>query len=689
MPGFPLEFGTLEPGPRPLMQLGLYELLEKLGQGGMGAVWKARHTKLDKLVAVKLLPPHLTLDAEAVSRLEREMKAVGKLEHPHIVRAMDAGCADGVHYLVMEYIEGTDLSRLVKSRGPRSVPEACQMVRHAALGLAHAHEHGLVHRDIKPSNLLLSKRGQVKILDLGLARLQSERTNDDASLTMHGAAMGTPDYMAPEQWHSAHTAGPAADLYGLGCTLFHLLTGQPPFGDKHHSAYADKMKAHLSEPPPPLRQLRRETPAEVEALCQRLLAKDAAERPASAKDLAQELHDLLKSWTKAREPVETIPWPVPPPALAATTTTSHVLRHYRRAVFGTISALLVVALIVAVANRNRVRTKPPPVSRSTTTADSAAKPAGKLAVEPILAMAPFNAAQARARQEAWASYLGVPFEYTNSLGMEFRLVPPGEYDRGSETEKVDDLLRKAGKAKGPDVSDTVPSIRSETPRHRVRIAKPFFLSTYEVTQGQFTQVMGVNPSHFSSRGGGREKVVKRDQDRLPVESVTFDQAQEFCQQLNKSLAPLAGTRNAGYRLPTDAEWEFAARAGTLTWFCCGGAESEIGKFGWTRRGATAPVGSLRSNAFGLFDMHGNVWEICQDFFAEDDFASLGPTIAVSPPGPATGTLHVIRGGGFGSPPILCRSASRRAFDVPRLNVGFRPAMSVEAVRAAIAVRQQP
>ena len=148
---------------QPATHLGPYQLIELLGQGGMGTVWKARHTKLDKLVALKLLPPHLMTDPEAVNRFEREMKAVGKLEHPHIVRAMDAGQADGAHYLVMEYIEGTDLSRLVKTRGPRSVAEACQMVRHAALGLAHAHEHGLVHRDIKPSNLLLSKKGLVKM----------------------------------------------------------------------------------------------------------------------------------------------------------------------------------------------------------------------------------------------------------------------------------------------------------------------------------------------------------------------------------------------------------------------------------------------------------------------------------------------------------------------------------------------
>jgi serine/threonine protein kinase len=329
----------------PGTHLGPYELIEVLGRGGMGTVWKARHTKLDKLVALKLLPPHLMTDAEAVSRFEREMKAVGKLEHPHIVRAMDAGEADGMHYLVMEYIEGTDLSRIVKTRGPRSIAEACQMVRHAALGLAHAHEHDLVHRDIKPSNLLLSKKGLVKILDLGLARLQGERAADEASLTMQGETMGTPDYMAPEQWQSAHTAGPEVDLYALGCTLYHLLVGHPPFSDPQHSSFGQKMKAHLLEQPPKLRAARPEVPEEVESLYQSLLAKDPMQRPKSAKFLADELRLLLKSWTKSPSPAETIdlgsPTPVKVEADAKVVSTQ---RSRRRSIIAGLAAAILLSL---------------------------------------------------------------------------------------------------------------------------------------------------------------------------------------------------------------------------------------------------------------------------------------------------------------------------------------------------------
>src|SRR5262249_36648202 len=151
--------------------LGQYQLLEKIGQGGMGTVYRALHPRLKKGVAVKVLSPSRTGDARAVARFQREMEAVGQLEDPHIVRATDAGEADGVHFLVMELIDGTDLSHLVRRRGPLDVADACELIRQAALGLQHAHEHGLVHRDVKPSNLLLSVRGELKVLDLGLALL--------------------------------------------------------------------------------------------------------------------------------------------------------------------------------------------------------------------------------------------------------------------------------------------------------------------------------------------------------------------------------------------------------------------------------------------------------------------------------------------------------------------------------------
>ena len=208
-----------------------YQLIEKLGEGGMGTVYRARHTKLDREVAVKLLPSERLRSAQAVSRFEREMKAIGRLHHPNIVQAFDAGEVEGQYYLAMELVSGLDLSMLVDRVGPLPVADACEIVRQAALGLQHAHEHELVHRDIKSSNLMLTPSGDVKILDLGLARLQ-DPLSEEHEVTSTGQVMGTLDYMAPEQLGDSHAVDIRADIYSLGATLYKLLTGRAPHADK-------------------------------------------------------------------------------------------------------------------------------------------------------------------------------------------------------------------------------------------------------------------------------------------------------------------------------------------------------------------------------------------------------------------------------------------------------------------------
>jgi serine/threonine protein kinase len=291
-----------------------YRLLARLGQGGMGTVYKAIHTHLDKLVAVKLLPGSRMRDEQAVARFRREMKAVGKLDHPNIVRALDAGEDNGRHYLVMEYVEGFDLSLLCREPGTRAsrVPwrsadvdknaasapverhggrslqtsDACELARQAALGLDYAHRHGLVHRDIKPSNLILSSDGQVKILDLGLALL-----NDDSSgeLTDTQQLMGTADYMAPEQADDSHSVDGRADLYSLGCTLYRLLAGEPPFAAPTYATRMQKLMAHVTVPAPVLDSRRPDVDPALSALVKRLLAKQPSDRFATAGELAAAL----------------------------------------------------------------------------------------------------------------------------------------------------------------------------------------------------------------------------------------------------------------------------------------------------------------------------------------------------------------------------------------------------------------
>jgi PAS domain S-box-containing protein len=258
-------------------QLAHYEVLEVIGKGGMGLVYKARHTKLRRIVAMKVLSNRRREDPDAIARFRREMAMVGKLNHPNIVQGFDAGESDGLLFLIMDYVEGIDLSRLVNQRGPLPIPVACEIIRQAALGLQHVHEHGLVHRDLKPSNLMLTWSGQLKLLDLGLARLYSDDPNSE-ELTHSGQVLGTADYMAPEQARDTRMIDIRSDLYSLGCTLFKLLTGSAPFSGPEYETLYQKLMAHAEIPAPPIRQHRPQVPEPLEAVLIRLLAKDPVNR---------------------------------------------------------------------------------------------------------------------------------------------------------------------------------------------------------------------------------------------------------------------------------------------------------------------------------------------------------------------------------------------------------------------------
>jgi tRNA A-37 threonylcarbamoyl transferase component Bud32 len=266
-------------------RLGQYEILGRIGQGGMGAVFKARHAELGKVVALKVLSSG-QLDEALVARFKNEMRALGRLDHPHVVGAHDAGEVGGVHFLVMDFVDGVDLGRLLQRHTHLSIADACEAIRQAALGLQHAFECGLVHRDVKPSNLMLARGGRVQLLDLGLARSLGAAAD---TLTAKGMVLGTADYLAPEQWEHAHAADIRADIYSLGCTLYHLLAGRPPFDDEQHSSVLQKMRAHVLTRPTPIRQLRPEVPARLAVVLDRMLAKDPADRFAAPAEVAEAL----------------------------------------------------------------------------------------------------------------------------------------------------------------------------------------------------------------------------------------------------------------------------------------------------------------------------------------------------------------------------------------------------------------
>jgi serine/threonine protein kinase len=260
---------------------------------------------MQRVAALKVVRKELVSDQEVVARFYREIEVASQISHPNIVHAYDAGPIGSALVLAMECVEGTNLEKLVKEKGPLPVGQACDYIRQAAQGLQHAHERGLIHRDIKPSNLLVTNSGVIKILDLGLARLQQpargSSTKNLTVLTGNSVMQGTPDYMSPEQALDFHTADTRADIYSLGCTFFYLLTGQPPFGS---ATLHEKLLKHQTAPPPPLDQFRKDVPQPVAEVVRKMLAKRPSDRFQVPGDVAQALAPFVPAKKSGVHPGE-------------------------------------------------------------------------------------------------------------------------------------------------------------------------------------------------------------------------------------------------------------------------------------------------------------------------------------------------------------------------------------------------
>jgi eukaryotic-like serine/threonine-protein kinase len=316
----PYQANQLLTGKGRSLLVGPYQILERLGEGGMGRVFKVRHLRLCKLVALKVIRPERVTDPVASARFLREIQAAARLAHSNVVLVFDTGEADGVPYYAMQYVPGTDLARLVKQRGPLPVAQACNYVSQAAHGLQHIHESGMVHRDIKPSNLMVtaappaadpaastrSAPDVVKICDLGQARLCEEAEDGPRrpALTQLGVVMGTADYMAPEQAVNSREADIRSDIYGLGCTLYFLLTGRPPYPG---GTALEKLMRHQLEDPEPVERLRPDVPPGVAAVLRRMMARQPSERYQTPAEVAA----ALAPFASPGIPVTVVPQPVP------------------------------------------------------------------------------------------------------------------------------------------------------------------------------------------------------------------------------------------------------------------------------------------------------------------------------------------------------------------------------------------
>lgn len=351
-----------------------FRILKQLGAGGMGVVYKAEHRFMERLVALKVINRRLIGNQTALERFRLEVKAAARLAHPNIVAAYDADQAGDLQMLVMEFVDGLSVARQVEKGGPLPVRHACQIARQVALGLQHAHEKGMVHRDIKPQNLMLTRDGRVKILDFGLARFARDRATADtedssaptsapggetagvaASLTRFGAALGTPDYMAPEQVRNARDVDIRADIYALGGTLYWMLAGHSPFPD---GTVADKLESHLGREPLDLSFVRSDVPDELRRIVERMMAKNPAERFATPADVARALTPFCQApdGPSGDSPLASPPSPLASPSHSlrglVRTLSAGVQRHARGV---TASGVGVLALLVLWFGLNALR----------------------------------------------------------------------------------------------------------------------------------------------------------------------------------------------------------------------------------------------------------------------------------------------------------------------------------------------
>ncbi|HVL15073.1 MAG TPA: bifunctional serine/threonine-protein kinase/formylglycine-generating enzyme family protein [Gemmata sp.] len=622
------------------LRLDRFVLTDVLGEGGMGRVYRAVDTRLHRTVAIKIIRKDKLKHPAAAARFHQEVQALAKMaRHPNVVEVYDAELSGDTHYYAMELIDGTDLTKIVRDRGPLPVPEACEYIRQAALGLQHAHEAGLVHRDIKPSNVIVSRNGrQVKLVDLGLARLIENEFaaggGEGHRLTQDGFVIGTPDFLAPEQARNPTAVDIRADVYALGGTLYFLLTGKVPY---EGATPGEKLLKHCIDPPPRLLTQRPDAPPQVEQIIHWCMAKSPDARPQTPLQLALALQPLCPVAPAAAAPAQPAAAPAhahaaaaPPPdpqrssvvfRLPPQTTTDDPIR--RRAQGGFPWGTVLMGL-------------------------------GALFVVGLLGFA------------IWRAFLGdggeQPVEsFTNSRGLRMVKLDGGTFRMGSPD---DEPGRK----------------KDEGPPHDVTITGPLLISATEVSHAQFLQVMGSSPSKAATQAYKAQN--------LPVENVTWEQAVTFCQKLTEAGKNQPWARKGwAYRLPTEAEWEYAARAGTAGPF----AIDRGGQIVWGRQALYRPdpndplgvgeddtgrpppfpgeVGKTEPNASGLYDFHGNVAEWCLDWYATG--YPEGPR--VDPTGPADGDRRVVRGGSFRSPASDIRSAARASLrpTASRDDVGFR------------------
>jgi formylglycine-generating enzyme required for sulfatase activity len=634
-----------------------YEVRELLGSGSFGSVYRAFDPRLGREIALKVLRTEMTASPQAVERFLREAKAAAKLDHPHIVAVFDAGRAGDVYFIASAFIKGGTLASAIPEAGmePR---RAAELAAQLASALGYAHRQGVVHRDVKPANILVDEHGSLRLMDFGLAGWTREECT---RLTQQGAIMGTPAYMAPEQ-AVGDTAqiGPASDQYSAGVVLYELLTGCRPFGGDNAASLMYQI-VHTPASPPSVR--RPGLDAGLDAICLRAMAKKPAERFDSGDAMAA----ALRVWaptailmaaplaaaaptaSPSLRPSET-PTVIPgqpgtgqPPAGLPTSVWEWVTETVGAPSAPTIQPAPAPSTIRS--KRNRLNTVIPdrysPKLKVWAYASGAALAFLLVATTLLYVL--------RSSTGAVSSSLAndkLREEFINSIGMRLKLIKPNSFPMGSP-------LGEPG------------AFEDEHPQHTVEITRPFYLGVYPVTQAEYVQATGLaNPSWFSKEGGGNSLVQGMDTSKFPVEQVSWDDAAAFCEALNRQDAKKPARWK--YALPTEAEWEYACRAGSQTSYFFGKPE-KASSYAWHsgNSGArTHDVGTRTANPWGLFDMSGNVYQWCADGYEKDYYANCPQK---DPQCGNAAASRVLRGGSWSDSVGSCRATYRNG-DAPTTRV---------------------
>jgi serine/threonine-protein kinase len=749
--------------PRPRLA-DTWELVRKIGEGGMGAVWEGRHRRMGRRVAIKLMRPGLGEGSVVASRLLREAQAAAAVGSDHVVDVLDAGEAeDGAPYLVMEYLEGETLAAaLAREAGHAlTVERAVGVMIQVCRALGAAHERGVVHRDLKPANLFLTRRSDgaewVKVLDFGIAKVRESREDPRGRLTVEGELLGTPAYMAPESVGGSAEVDHRADVYSAGAVLYELLTGRPPF---EASSYRRMIVLISTEDPPKISALRPDAPAGLEPVVARALARDPDARYQSMAELARALAPFAErdrptapAEGPVRSELEIAPTLVgspeaagPPPrtmvqperpvaatqprsiaALLAVRARDLYARH-RAATLGAGAAAVVLVFVAAIAAEVAGRAAgsppqpgcPPEKVQNEETGGHCCWPGQTWSDERSTCAGEVRCPPGRRprgeRCDCMAGMveIGEPGGHCCFPGQRWSAAEGGGRCSGSPRcpaswRRARDLCLPDLRAPGDWVAisagtftmgsdEAEPGRAPDEAEHLVDLSRDYALSATEVTQAQFEEVMGYNPS-FAERCG----------ERCPVEGLSWHEAAAYTVALSRAeslepcyecagsgrgvrCAPRRGRGDpsgcAGYRLPTEAEWEYAARAWTETatyggdlapgLLECESPNVVLLKIAWfcaNSSGSAHTVAGLEPNRFGLFDMLGNVWEWCHDPYRA---AHATRPDEVS----GDGGRRVIRGGSWSGHGARARSASRFGEDptVWRSHIGFRVARSLPATQ---------